>query len=95
MPAQATTPRGANRHARRAQGGAAAAATSTPRPRPRLLGLGLMGVLVLCLQGFSPSAWVAPAVAQGTLLINETFTGASVPNPDFTRPRIDLPDGRV
>ena len=86
MPAQATSPRGANRHARRAQGGAAAAATSTPRPRPRLLRLGLMGVLVLCLLGFSPSAWVAPAVAQVacTLLIDETFTGTSVPDPDFT-----------
>ena len=64
MPAHAPAPRGAHRHARRAQGGAAAAATSTPRPRSRLLRLGLMGVLVLCLQGFSPSAWVAPAVAQ-------------------------------
>ena len=88
MPAHAPAPRGAHRHARRAQGDAAAAATSTPRPRPRLLRLGLMGVLVLCLQGFSPSAWVAPAVAQvaggGTLLIDETFTGTSVPDPDFT-----------
>ena len=99
MPAHAPAPRGAHRHARRAQGGAAAAATSTPRPRPRLLRLGLMGVLVLCLLGFSPSAWVAPAVAQvaggGTLLIDETFTGTSVPNPDFTVHRVDLPDGRV
>ena len=87
MPAHAPAPRGAHRHARRAQGGAAAA-TSTPRPRPRLLRRGLLGVLVLCLLGFSPSAWVAPAVAQvvggGTLLIDETFTGTSVPDPDFT-----------
>ena len=62
--------------------------TSTPRPRSRLLRLGLPGVLVLCLLGFSPSAWVAPAVAQvvggGTPLIDETFTGTSVPDPDFT-----------
>ena len=83
MPAHAPAPRGAHRHARRVQGGAPAATTSTPRPRPRLLRLGLMGVLVLCLQGFSPSAWVAPAVAQGTLLINEKFDGPSVSTPGF------------
>ena len=64
MPAQATAPRGANRHALRAQGGAAAVSTSTPRSRPRLLGLGIVCMFVLCLQGFSQSAWVAPAVAQ-------------------------------